>query len=49
MNLQKIFNLIGIPHESESAKYFTWMYEGEEKIVIDSSQEISISINPNGM
>jgi hypothetical protein len=42
------FNLIGIPHESESAKYFTWMYEGEEKIVIDSSQEISISINPNG-
>ena len=42
------FNLIGIPHESESAKYFTWMYEGEEKIIIDSSQEISISINPNG-
>ncbi len=42
------FNLIGIPHESETAKYFTWKYDGNEKIIIDSSQEISISINPNG-
>ena len=42
------FNLIGIPHESETAKYFTWMYEGNEIITIDSFQEISISINPNG-
>jgi len=42
------FNLVGIPHESETAKYFTWKYDGNEKIIIDSSQEISISINPNG-
>ena len=42
------FNLIGIPHESETAKYFTWMYEGNKIITIDSFQEISISINPNG-
>ena len=42
------FNLIGIPHESETAKYFTWMYEGNKIITIDSVQEISISINPNG-
>ena len=42
------FELVGIPHESETAKYFTWKYDGNEKIVIDSSQEISISINPNG-
>ena len=42
------FNLISIPHESETAKYFTWMYEGNEIITIDSFQEISISINPNG-
>jgi hypothetical protein len=42
------FNLIGIPHESETAKYFTWVYEGEKEIMINSSQEISISINPNG-
>jgi len=42
------FNLVGIPHESETAKYFTWKYEGRENITIDSLQEISISINPNG-
>jgi hypothetical protein len=42
------FNLIGIPHESETAKYFTWEYEGKKNITIDSLQEISISINPNG-
>ena len=42
------FNLIGIPHESETAKYFTWMYEGNKIITIDSFQEISISVNPNG-
>ena len=42
------FNLVGIPHESETAKYFTWEYEGERNIIIDSSQKISIYINPNG-
>ena len=42
------FELIGIPHESQTAKYFTWKYVGNEKIIIDSSQEISISIDPNG-
>ena len=42
------FELVGITHESETAKYFTWKYDGNEKIIIDSSQEISISINPNG-
>ena len=24
------FNLKGIPHESETSKYFTWEYEGEK-------------------
>ena len=42
------FNLIGIPHESETSKYFTWVYEGNGEIMINSSQNISISINPNG-
>ena len=42
------FELVGIPHESETAKYFTWEYNGNEKIIINSSQEISITINPNG-
>ena len=42
------FELVGIPHESETANYFTWEYNGNEKIIIDSSQKISITINPNG-
>ncbi len=46
--MRENFKLIGIPHESETAKYFTWKYDGNEKIVIDSSEEISIHIDPNG-
>ena len=42
------FNLKSIPHESETAKYFTWKYEGKKEIIIESLQEISITINPNG-
>ena len=42
------FNLKGIPHESESSKYFTWEYQGEKNVTIDSMQEITIVINSNG-
>ena len=42
------FRLIGIPHESETAKYFTWQYQGKAEIIIESSKQISININPNG-
>ncbi|MDB9722276.1 hypothetical protein OAA51_04595 [Nitrosopumilus sp.] len=42
------FNLKGIPHESETSKYFTWEYEGEKNIAIDSIEEITIVINSNG-
>ena len=42
------FNLVGIPHESETAKYFTWKYQGKGEIIIESSKQISININPNG-
>ena len=42
------FNLKGIPHESETSKYFTWEYEGLKNITIDSMQEITIVINSNG-
>ena len=42
------FNLKGIPHESETSKYFTWEYEGEKNITIDSMEEITIVINSNG-
>ena len=42
------YSLIGTPHESETAKYFTWKYQGKGEIVIESSKQISININPNG-
>ncbi len=42
------FNLKGIPHESETSKYFTWEYEGVKNITIDSMEEVTITINPNG-
>ena len=41
------FNLKGIPHESETSKYFTWEYEGVKNITIDSMEEVTITINPN--
>jgi hypothetical protein len=42
------YTLIGTPHESETAKYFTWKYQGKGEITIESSKQISIRINPNG-
>ncbi|MBC8501880.1 MAG: hypothetical protein ACW9XB_07280 [Candidatus Nitrosopumilus sp. metabat.KBP569_Feb_25m_nospike.7] len=42
------FNLKGIPHESETSKYFTWEYEGKKNITIDSMKEVTIVINSNG-
>jgi len=42
------YTLIGTPHESETAKYFTWQYQGKGEIIIESSKQISININPNG-
>jgi len=41
------FNLKGIPHESETSKYFTWEYEGVKNITINSMEEVTITINPN--
>ena len=46
-NFIENFNLKGIPHESETSKYFTWEYEGVKNITIDSIEEITIIINPN--
>ena len=46
-NFIENFNLKGIPHESETSKYFTWKYEGVKNITIDSMEEVTITINPN--
>ena len=40
------YTLIGTPHET--AKYFTWEYEGERNITMNSMEEITIEINSNG-
>lgn len=42
------FQLVGTPHQTGISEYFTWKYEGQEKIMIFETQEILISINPNG-
>jgi len=47
-NFSENFKLKGIPHESETSKYFTWKYEGQKNITNNSLKEISIIINPNG-
>jgi hypothetical protein len=46
-NFIENFNLKGIPHESETSKYFTWEYEGVKNITIDSMEKVTITINPN--
>jgi len=42
------FKLVGTSHQTGISEYFTWDYDGEEKILIPKKQEISITINPNG-
>jgi hypothetical protein len=42
------FQLVGTPHQTGISEYFTWKYDGQEKIIISEKQEILISINPNG-
>lgn len=42
------FNLNGILHESGISKYYTWNYNGSSSFQVDTQQEVSIEINPNG-
>ncbi len=42
------YNLVGIPHQTGNAKYFTWEYNGQKDILISEMQEMSIVIDPNG-
>ena len=47
-NFSEDFQLVGTPHQTGISEYFTWKYEGQEKIMISETQKILISINPNG-
>ena len=47
-NFSEDFKLIGTSHQTAISEYFTWNYDGDKEIFISETQEISISINPNG-
>ncbi|MDH3736651.1 MAG: hypothetical protein OEQ94_06490 [Nitrosopumilus sp.] len=42
------FKLEGTSHQTGVSEYFTWDYNGQKIISISDTQEISITINPNG-
>ena len=42
------FVLKGTPHETDISLYYTWDYEGVEKIQVFEDQQVDIKINPNG-
>lgn len=42
------FVLQGTAHETGISEYYTWDYLGQKTITIPQSQEIKITINPNG-
>ena len=42
------FKLEGTSHQTGISEYFTWNYSGQKIISISDTQEVSITINPNG-
>ena len=42
------FKLEDTSHQTGISEYFTWDYNGQKIISISDTQEISITINPNG-
>lgn len=47
-NFDENFELKGTPHQTGISEYFTWEYLGEKTFAVDQTQEILITINPNG-
>ena len=47
-DFSEVFKLESTSHQTGVSEYFTWEYEGQEKIMISETQEILISINPKG-
>ena len=47
-NFAKDFELKGTAHQTGISEYFTWEYLGEKTFSIHQTQEILITINPNG-
>ena len=42
------FELVGTPHQTGISEYFTWDYHGERNVLVSETQEISVTIDPNG-
>ena len=42
------FKLQGELHETGISEYYTWDYQGQKLIQVDSNQKVTILINPNG-
>ncbi|MCV0430737.1 hypothetical protein [Nitrosopumilus sp.] len=42
------FELIGTSHQTGISEYYTWDYDGRKNILVSETQEVLISINPNG-
>ena len=47
-NFDEDFELKGTSHQTGISEYFTWEYLGIETFTIHQTQEILITINPNG-
>jgi hypothetical protein len=47
-NFLQDFRLKGTLHQTGISEYFTWEYDGEKAIFISETEEVSITINPNG-
>lgn len=47
-NFDENFEAKGTPHQTGISEYFTWEYLGEKTFAVDQTQEILITINPNG-
>ena len=47
-NFAKDFELEGTSHQTGISEYFTWEYLGEKTFSVHQTQEILITINPNG-
>lgn len=42
------FQLKNTLHQTGISEYYTWEYEGQNSIIIPETQDLEISINPNG-
>lgn len=47
-NFNENFRLNGTLHDTGISQYYTWDYDGQKRLSVDSSQEVIIQINPNG-